>query len=187
MMVKLTPRQTNLTPRLIPSLLTDHMTPNGFSKRPLSMKGQRWKHIVVEGIGEEEKEEGVRNCEEMKHIYRGGREQKWWERHQYSQKMCNHRPSNIFFVVQTTGQILLVCSEICNSDNTWIPDYIFRKNTIMGCTKGKLGTLCMVRVGSKFIIRIASALDSFVCPTLHRQFLCPQRLNTSINRAPCFH
>jgi len=25
------------------------------------MKGQRWKHIVVE----EEKEEGVRNCEEM--------------------------------------------------------------------------------------------------------------------------
>ncbi|RHN49108.1 hypothetical protein MtrunA17_Chr7g0270961 [Medicago truncatula] len=48
MMVNMTPRQTNLTPRLTPSLLTDHMTPNGFSKRPLSMKGQRWKHVVVE-------------------------------------------------------------------------------------------------------------------------------------------
>jgi len=24
------------------------MTPDGFPKRPLSMKGQRWKHIVVE-------------------------------------------------------------------------------------------------------------------------------------------
>jgi hypothetical protein len=23
------------------------MTPDGFPKRPLSMKGQRWKHIVV--------------------------------------------------------------------------------------------------------------------------------------------
>jgi len=45
-MVKLTPRQTNLTPRL---------TPDGFPKRPLSMTGQRWKHIVVEGIREEEK------------------------------------------------------------------------------------------------------------------------------------
>jgi len=66
------------------------------------------------------------------------------------------------------GQILLVRSGICNMDYTWIPDYVFWKNTIMGCTKGKLGTLCMVRVGSEFIIRIASALDSFVCPTLHR-------------------
>jgi len=92
MMVKLTPRQINLTPRLIPSLFTDHMTSDEFPKRPLSMKGQRWKHIVVEGIGEEEKEEGVRNCEEMKHIYRGGRDQKRWERHQCSQKTCNHRP-----------------------------------------------------------------------------------------------
>jgi len=64
MMVKLTPRQTNLTPRLTPSLLTDHMTPDGFPKRPLSMKGQRWKHIVVEGRREEEKRVGevcVRN------------------------------------------------------------------------------------------------------------------------------
>jgi hypothetical protein len=48
MMVILTPRQTNLIPRLTPSLLTDHTTPNGFSKRPLSMKGQRCKHVVVE-------------------------------------------------------------------------------------------------------------------------------------------
>jgi len=48
MMVKLTPRQTNLTPRLTPFLLTDHMTPDGFLKRLLSMKGQRWKYIVVE-------------------------------------------------------------------------------------------------------------------------------------------
>jgi hypothetical protein len=31
------------------------MTPDGFPKRPLSMKGQRWKHIVVEGRGEDEK------------------------------------------------------------------------------------------------------------------------------------
>jgi len=36
-------------------MLTDHMTPNGFPKSPLSMKGQRWKHIIVEGRGEEEK------------------------------------------------------------------------------------------------------------------------------------
>ena len=47
----MTPRQTNLIPRLTPSLLTDHMTPDGFPKRPLSMKGQRWKHIVVEEKG----------------------------------------------------------------------------------------------------------------------------------------
>jgi hypothetical protein len=31
------------------------MTPDGFPKRHLSMKGQRWKHIVVEGIGEDKK------------------------------------------------------------------------------------------------------------------------------------
>jgi len=55
MMVKLTPRQTNLKPRLTLSLLVDHITPDGFPKRPLSMKGQRGKHIVVEGRGEEEK------------------------------------------------------------------------------------------------------------------------------------
>jgi len=54
-MVKLTPRQTNLKPRLTLSLLVDHITPDGFPKRPLSMKGQRGKHIVVEGRGEEEK------------------------------------------------------------------------------------------------------------------------------------
>jgi hypothetical protein len=36
----MTPRQTNLTPRLALTLLTDHMTPDGFPKRPLSMKGQ---------------------------------------------------------------------------------------------------------------------------------------------------
>jgi len=29
--------------------LTDHITPDGFPKRPFSMKDQRWKHIVVEG------------------------------------------------------------------------------------------------------------------------------------------
>ena len=67
-----------LTPRLTPSLLTYHMTPDGFSKRPLSMKGQRWTHIDVEGRGEEEKE-GVNFFEEMKHIYRGGRVKKRWE------------------------------------------------------------------------------------------------------------
>ena len=62
MMVNMTPKQTNLTPRLTPSLLTDHITLDEFSKRPLSMKGQRWKHIVVKGRGEE----GVRSCEEMR-------------------------------------------------------------------------------------------------------------------------
>jgi hypothetical protein len=46
--------------------LTDHITPDGFPNRPLSMKVQRWKHIVVEGRGEE----GVGNCDEMKAIYR---------------------------------------------------------------------------------------------------------------------
>jgi len=41
------------------------MTLDGFPKRPLSMKGQRWKHIVVEG----RREEGGRGlCE------------KWWGR-----------------------------------------------------------------------------------------------------------
>ena len=55
MMVKLTPKQTNLTSRLTPSLLIGHMTRDGFPKRPLFMKGQRWKHIVVEVIREEEK------------------------------------------------------------------------------------------------------------------------------------
>jgi len=89
MMVKLTPIHTNLTPRLTPSLLTDHMTPDGFSKRPLSMKGQRWKHIVVE----EEKEEGVTIFEKMKAVYRGGRVKKCVESHNYSQKMCK----NTFF------------------------------------------------------------------------------------------
>jgi len=54
------------------------MTPDGFPKRPLSMKGQRWKHIVVEGIGEKEKE-GVNFFREMKHIYRGGSVKKRWE------------------------------------------------------------------------------------------------------------
>ena len=61
-------RQINLTPRLDPSSLTDHITPDGFSKRALSKKGQRWKHIIVEGRGEE----GVRNCKETKLIYREG-------------------------------------------------------------------------------------------------------------------
>jgi len=55
-MFKLTPRQTNLIPKQTPTPLTDHMTPDGFSKRPLFMKGQRCKHILVEGRGEEEKE-----------------------------------------------------------------------------------------------------------------------------------
>jgi len=68
MMVNMTPRQTNLTPKLTPSPLTGHITPDGFPKRSLSMKGQRWKHVVVEGRGEE----GVRNIEEMKPIYSEG-------------------------------------------------------------------------------------------------------------------
>jgi len=41
MMVNLRPKQTNMTPRQTPSPLTNHITPDGFSKRPLSMKGQR--------------------------------------------------------------------------------------------------------------------------------------------------
>jgi len=41
MMVNMTPRQTKLTPRLTPSSLADHITPDGFPKRPLSMKGRR--------------------------------------------------------------------------------------------------------------------------------------------------
>jgi len=61
MMVNMTPIQIKLIPRQIPSPLTDHITPDGFPKRPLYMKGQQWKHIVVEGRGEE----GVRNYEEM--------------------------------------------------------------------------------------------------------------------------
>ena len=42
----------------------------------------------------------------------------------------------------------------------------------MTWTKGKLGTLCMVNVGSDFRIWIASALDSFVWPTLLLYMLC---------------
>ena len=38
MMVNMTPKQTNLTSRLTPSPFTDHITPNGFPKRTLSMK-----------------------------------------------------------------------------------------------------------------------------------------------------
>jgi len=40
------------------------------------MKGQRWKHIVVE-----EKEEGVKFFKEMKPIYRGGGMKRRWGRH----------------------------------------------------------------------------------------------------------
>jgi len=50
-------------------MLTNHTTPDGFSKMPLSMKGQRWKHIVVKGRGEE----GVTIFEKMKAISRGRR------------------------------------------------------------------------------------------------------------------
>ena len=96
-MVKLTPRQTNLIPRLTPSLLTDHMTLHEFLKRHLSMKCQRWKHIIVEGRGEE----GVRNCEDLKPIYKEGGTKNVFESHSYSQKtfakcfLCgaDHRPN----------------------------------------------------------------------------------------------
>ena len=115
--------------------------------------------------------------EKMKTIYRGGRVKKRVGSHNYSQKTCK----NTFFYF-TTVQKRFVCgadhqpklmmqSGLNNPDYTWIPDYIFRKHTITAWTKGKLGTLCMVSVGSDFRIRIASALDSFVLPTLHRQFL----------------
>jgi len=66
---------------------------------------------------------------------------------------------------------LLVQSRLYNPDYTWILDYIFWKHKIMAWTKGKLGTLCMMSVDSDFRIRIASTLDSFVWPILHRQFL----------------
>jgi hypothetical protein len=97
MMVNMTLRQTNLTPRLTPSLLTDHMTPNGIPKRPLSMKGQRWKHIVVE----EEKEEGMTCIEKMKHIYRGVMVKKRVGGHNYRQKTCK----NTFFNLTTAQNV----------------------------------------------------------------------------------
>ena len=69
------------------------------------MKGQRWKHIVVE----EEKEEGLTIFEKMKSNYRGGRVKKRVGSHNYSQKTCkthvfqlDHRLKclkNVFFVV----------------------------------------------------------------------------------------
>jgi len=168
----MTPKQTNLTPRLTPSLLTDHMTLDGFSKRPLSMKGQRWKHIVVEEKRRKKKvwlffrkwrlfigDEGLKNV---------------WEAIIIVKKRVNHHPKTFEkrFVCGTYHRPkLLVQSRLYNPDYTWIPDYIFRKHTIMAWTKGKLETFCMVSVGSDFRIRIASALDSFVWPTLHRQFL----------------
>jgi len=56
-MVNLAPKQTNLAPKqtvLLCSVssfpLTIHTIPK-FSKYPLFMKDQRWKHIVVEGRG----------------------------------------------------------------------------------------------------------------------------------------
>jgi len=139
MMVKLTPRQTNLTPRLIPSLLTDHMTPAGFPKRSLSMKGQRWKHIVVEGIGEEEKEEGVRNCEEMKHIYRGGRDQKRWERHQSNQKTCNHRPKMFSLWCRPPAKFFWCVSEYVILITHGFRITYSRKIRLWGVPKGNLG------------------------------------------------
>jgi hypothetical protein len=77
--------------------LTDHITPDGFPNRPLSMKVQRWKHIVVEGRGEE----GVGNCDEMKAIYREEGLKKRWESHNYSQKTCK----NTFFNLTTAENV----------------------------------------------------------------------------------
>jgi len=65
----MTPRQTNLTPRLTTSLLTDHMT--FFYERPM-METYRCRR-------EEEQEEGVTILEKIKAIYRGGRVKNVWE------------------------------------------------------------------------------------------------------------
>jgi len=86
-------------------------------------------------------------------------------------------------MVQTTGQRLLVQSGKYNTDYTYILDFIFWKNTIMAWNKGKLGTLCMVRVGLDFRIRIASALDSLVDPHCTDNFCGPQCPDTSCRPA----
>jgi len=158
------------------------------------MKGQRWKHIIVEEEKRRRGGEGGRGlCVKwwgrwMVFIGREG-----WKTINGSQKTCkntfykaDHRPKR-FLCGADHRPKLLVQSGIYNPDYTWIPDYIFRKNTIMAWTKGKLGTLCMVSVGSDFRIRIASALDSFVCPHCTNNFCGPQRPDTCINRGPCFH
>ena len=121
-------------------------------------------------------EEDVRNCKEMSLFIGREGKKKGVKAINAVKKRVKTRfltwPTfeNVFFVVQTINQKLLVQSIKYISEYTYIPDFIFQKNTIMAWTKGKLGTLCVVMVGSDFKIRIASALDSFVCPTLHRQF-----------------
>jgi len=58
---------------------------------PLSMKGQRWKHIIVEGRGEE----GVAIFEKMKAIYRGGRVKKGGKGIDSVKKTCRLPSKNV--------------------------------------------------------------------------------------------
>jgi len=114
----MTPRQTNLTARLTNSLLTDHMAPDGFPKRPLSMKGQRWKHIVVEEKWRKKKVWLFLRKWRL-FISEGGLKKRVGS-HKLSQHVfwlyhCPKTFKNVLFVVQTTGQ------------NFWCsPDYIIR-------------------------------------------------------------
>ena len=162
----MTPRQTNLTPRLIPSLLTDHMIPDGFPKRPLSMKGQRWKHIVVEEK-RRKKKVGLFLRKWRLFIGEGGLKKRVGS-HNYNKKnvwkhvfWLYHHPKTFekrFVCGADYRPKLLVQSGLYILDYTWISDCIFWKHTIMTWTKGKLGTLCMVSVGSDFRIRIAPTI-----------------------------
>jgi len=79
--------------------------------------------------GEEEKEEGVSIFEKTKAIYRGGRVKNMCGSHNYSKKktcknmffdltIVQKRLKNVLFVVQTTGQKLLVQSGKYNPDYT---------------------------------------------------------------------
>ena len=55
------------------------------------MKGQRWKHIIVEGRGEE----GVAIFEKMKAIYRGGRVKKGGKGIDSVKKTCRLPSKNV--------------------------------------------------------------------------------------------
>jgi len=142
--------------------------------------------------GEEEKEEGVRNCEEMR-LFIGREGPKTClktiitVKKRVKTRFYTWIPvKNVLLVVQTRPK-LLVQSGLYNPDYTWIPNYIFRKHTIMAWTKGKLGTLCMVSVGSDLEFGFLQHWILLCGPHCTDNFCGPQRPDTCINRGPCFH
>jgi len=159
------------------------------------MKGQRWKHIVVE---EKRRKKKMWLFLRKWRLFIGeGGLKKRVGSHNYSQKTCKNtffdfttvqkRLKNALFVVQTTGQ------------NFWCsPNYIIRithgfRITYFGNIrlwrgpKGNLG-LCkwwvLVRILESGLLQ---HWILFCGPNCTDNFCGPQRLDTCINRGPCFH